>query len=441
MYKLKDIFSLTLLILLLFLYSASFCFALEGECIQGECANGKGMFLFENGDKFVGEFNNNTPKGEGAIFFASGIIIDGVFLTGITMGHGTIVHPDGTTYRGQFYNAKPNGKGDKKLANGSYFDGLWRNDVFFRGKGRFTEPNGKSYEGDYLGSVFHGNGILVNEDGVRYEGAFIDGIFHGHGKQTFPDGVQYVGSFEKGEYHGSGTLLMADGVSYEGQFYEGKFNGQGMMTWPDSQQYKGEFKNGSFEGHGVMVFADGREYKGAFKNNKLNGYGVMTNIEGDRLDGDFVDGIYVENADHKESLAEGKMENTMVFEEKKEPSKSPAKDIKEPSSKNKPLKVNALSSPVKSSFSEKMDTQSKTLKAVSTSEAILKQKIDASVSGLILTPEGGQESLSKPSRVESEPEKILRQKDFSASSKDTGLPAVQDLPSSTSAPAMPSVFR
>jgi hypothetical protein len=51
-----------------------------------------------------------------------------------------------------------------------------------QGKGVFTWPDGRKYEGEYLNDKKHGFGIFTFKDGRVYEGEWENGKQHGRGK-------------------------------------------------------------------------------------------------------------------------------------------------------------------------------------------------------------------------------------------------------------------
>ena len=49
---------------------------------------------------------------------------------------------------------------------------------------------------------------------------------HGKGVYTWPDGKKYEGLYRKGQKHGPGTLSLPDGKVYYGNWRKGKLDGQ-----------------------------------------------------------------------------------------------------------------------------------------------------------------------------------------------------------------------
>ena len=75
------------------------------ECIKGDCNNGYGTFIFEDGvNTYVGKFKNGVPNGQGTFTFVNG-----------------------NKYVGEFKNAKRNGLGTYTFANGTVDKGIWKN--------------------------------------------------------------------------------------------------------------------------------------------------------------------------------------------------------------------------------------------------------------------------------------------------------------------------
>jgi hypothetical protein len=168
-----------------------------GECIEGDCANGYGIYIFPEGGQFSGEF----AEGE----FAAG----------------KQVFADGNRYEGTFINSTPHGEGVLTYADGSVYRGQFDMGVI-TGKGSITFTNNSKYEGDFVNGVFHGKGIYTYSDGNRYDG-----------------------EFNKGQMEGKGTLH-SDGREYIGEFKEGKPYGKGSITYFDKSREIGEWKDGKF---------------------------------------------------------------------------------------------------------------------------------------------------------------------------------------------------
>lgn len=169
--------------------------------------NETGMFLFANGDRYVGGFRNGTFHGRGVMTFA-----------------------DGRRYEGGFRNGSFN---DIKLGNTTY-------------RGKFTYPTGDSYVG-----------------GVR------NGQPHGDGVYKF-GGNTFKGPFRQGQVNGTGELVTNEGVRCKGLFFSSRLSSNNATcTFPRGNEFRsyiGELRGGRPEGKGTLVYANGRRFAGQFRN-------------------------------------------------------------------------------------------------------------------------------------------------------------------------------
>lgn len=100
-----------------------------GGCIEGDCTNGKGTFVWPSGSRYEGQWKNGKRN-----------------------GHGIFTSAQGETYEGEFKDDKFHGTGTYRFKNGDLYSGQWR--------------NGKQ----------EGHGVHISSDGERFEGTFRDGI-------------------------------------------------------------------------------------------------------------------------------------------------------------------------------------------------------------------------------------------------------------------------
>lgn len=61
----------------------------NGICLSGDCWNGKGTFEYANKDRYIGEFREGLPNGEGLMIFQNGSSISGSFKNGKVHGFAT----------------------------------------------------------------------------------------------------------------------------------------------------------------------------------------------------------------------------------------------------------------------------------------------------------------------------------------------------------------
>ncbi|MDC0230325.1 caspase family protein [Aureispira] len=110
----------------------SSCFSQETGCTIGDCQNGKGRFIFDNGDKYIGEFKNSLPHGRGAYFNKQGSTYKGPFIEGRRQGYGTFTWTNGDKYIGEYFNNMRHGEGIYIFANGTQQKGIWEKGSFIK---------------------------------------------------------------------------------------------------------------------------------------------------------------------------------------------------------------------------------------------------------------------------------------------------------------------
>ena len=59
-----------------------------GGCVKGDCNNGKGSFAYDNGSRYVGEFEDGKMNGKGTLTSADGAKYVGEFRNDMLNGHG-----------------------------------------------------------------------------------------------------------------------------------------------------------------------------------------------------------------------------------------------------------------------------------------------------------------------------------------------------------------
>jgi len=119
----------TLISALLFLViGVSHVLALPACPSSGYFHNCYGTYVWEdNGDKYVGDWQNEELHGQGTYTYASGDKYVGGYKNGKKNGQGTYTFASGNKYVGEFKNDKAHGKGTKTFANGIKTVGAWEN--------------------------------------------------------------------------------------------------------------------------------------------------------------------------------------------------------------------------------------------------------------------------------------------------------------------------
>ena len=68
----------------------------EGVCVAGDCKNGIGTFIYNDGDRYEGEWNNGERNGQGTLFFPKGEKYVGEFKDDLAHGIGTLTYKEKT---------------------------------------------------------------------------------------------------------------------------------------------------------------------------------------------------------------------------------------------------------------------------------------------------------------------------------------------------------
>lgn len=81
------------------------------QCIEGNCYEGNGTFLFENGDTYKGLWRKGLQEGYGVYDFQTGDVYKGAWKAGKMDGRGTYVYKNGDKYIGSWKEGKMDGRG------------------------------------------------------------------------------------------------------------------------------------------------------------------------------------------------------------------------------------------------------------------------------------------------------------------------------------------
>ena len=174
-------------------------------CQWGDCQNGRGLYKWNEGDSYEGQWKNGDMHGEGIYKYS-----------------------DGNSYEGQFVNNDFHGFGVFRFATGDSIriEGEWLDGDLIEGRQYFRD--GAFYNGQYKNSLRNGVGNYRYSDGSTFSGEFKDGDINGKGTITFADGERYVGesrTFDDGvRPNGLGVWYYSDGTKEEGMWIRGEFS-------------------------------------------------------------------------------------------------------------------------------------------------------------------------------------------------------------------------
>ena len=111
-------------------FNTNFHTKFEGDFKDG-LPNGKGTFIFANGNKYVGELKDDKFNGQGTFTLASGAQYAGEYKEGKKEGQGILIYSDKSKFVGTFKNDKLNGQGIEYASNGLVINqGIWADDKF-----------------------------------------------------------------------------------------------------------------------------------------------------------------------------------------------------------------------------------------------------------------------------------------------------------------------
>ena len=202
--------------------------ALKTGCIKGNCVNGKGTFIWPNGDKYNGNWKNQKPHGLGTFKWVNGTKYIGDWEFGIQNGQGTVTWANGDKYIGGRKNGEADGQGTFIFANGITQSGEWKNGNLIE-----RDSSGKAI-GCVKGNCDNGKGTGVWEKGFKYVGEWKMQNMHGFGIGTWPNGDRYEGDWVNGQRTGQGKYFYSSGGGvYTGEWKNNNRHGEGTMIWND----------------------------------------------------------------------------------------------------------------------------------------------------------------------------------------------------------------
>ncbi len=187
-------------------------------CIRGDCNNGKGTFLFDDGGK----------------------------------------------YRGEWKNGKMHGKG-KFTLNNQWIEGYWQNSKLVKVTRKkmklkakpFIPPQPEPYR-CIAGNCTDGFGIYTFQFG-QYEGYWQNGLRHGSGDFYWNEGDHYTGEWRLDRMHGYGFYAYKNGNRFSGKWESDKQHGEGILWKIDGTVLKGEWKMGEMLSTTVTISKPGSD--------------------------------------------------------------------------------------------------------------------------------------------------------------------------------------
>ena len=125
---------------------------------------GRAVFFWNNGIKYIGYFSKNEPNGKGFIVDKNNkLIFNGNFINNNKNGYGILKYGNGDQYKGNFSNDKLEGNGEYHFSNGDTWDGVFQNNMK-NGIGIMIKQNGDIFLTQYENDNFLGEVELNNEE-------------------------------------------------------------------------------------------------------------------------------------------------------------------------------------------------------------------------------------------------------------------------------------
>ena len=130
-------------------------------CISGKCENGQGTYVWDSGNKYVGEWKYGKQDGQGTKTWAGGDEYVGEYKENKWHGQGALTWANGDKYVGEWKDSKRNGLGTYTWASGDEHVGEWK-DNNRNGIGTYTRPDGGTKTGVWVNDEYFGTENELN---------------------------------------------------------------------------------------------------------------------------------------------------------------------------------------------------------------------------------------------------------------------------------------
>jgi len=298
----------------------TFTAGLSAQCLDGDCWNGTGTYLYKSGAEYTGTFKNGRINGQGTLLFSNGNKYFGFWENDYREGLGNLTFSDGGYYTGEFKKSQFNGHGEFSYANGDLYVGDWKKNLP-EGNGEYSFASGDHYEGQFKGGQFHGDGTMFYATGSKYIGEWAMNEKNGKGKLINEEGKVKEGIWSNGE-------MMKTESSKPKTPKHSKRNSRastnkprsnnsltdcnntychiqdGQYTYIDGTRYVGEFLSGKPNGKGTVFYANGDKYVGNWDINRPQGNGILYFKNGNILNALWDKGKVVKQIDNISNIPE-----------------------------------------------------------------------------------------------------------------------------------------
>jgi hypothetical protein len=242
--------------ILIFGFAFFTAFQANAACVSGDCDDGFGTYVWQNGDMYVGFWKNGSKHYFGMHFWKDGDFWYGLYKDGNRKpGNGLYAWDDGTSEtrttpvqfseRGCVSGDCKNGWGVYVYQDGDLHAGYWKN-----GKQHFFGAKFWSSGDFYLGLYKNGD-RKTNRQGFY---AFNDGR-----TKIYVDPPKYAekGCVEGNCDDGFGTYIWDNGDYHTGFWKDKKQHYIGLKFWGDNDFFLGIYKDGKRRKRGLYIYEDG----------------------------------------------------------------------------------------------------------------------------------------------------------------------------------------
>ncbi|WP_298883632.1 hypothetical protein [uncultured Polaribacter sp.] len=241
-------------IVILFLFFTSI--TSNALCVSGNCEDGFGTYVWEDGDMYSGFWKNGKKHYFGMNFWKGGDFWFGLYKNGERKpGHGIYAWDDGDKENRNnrvYYNEKGCVSGDCEDGWGVY---IWEDGDLYAGSWK----NGKQH---YFGAKFWKEGdffLGLYKEGKRTSNEHGYYVFKSNKSKTHLGPVRYstTGCVQGDCDNGFGTYIWKNGDLHTGYWKEGKSHFIAFKFWNEKDFFIGLYKNGERKRRGLYVYEDG----------------------------------------------------------------------------------------------------------------------------------------------------------------------------------------
>ncbi len=111
----------------------------NNKCISGDCEDEYGIYIYNSGMRYEGEWKNRKRDGKGILIYPDGTKYEGNWKNNRMHGFGIKTSPVFRAYKyiGEWKNGRKHGKGIQYYSPDEWYDGEWKNGLM-DGYGEFV---------------------------------------------------------------------------------------------------------------------------------------------------------------------------------------------------------------------------------------------------------------------------------------------------------------